>query len=135
MCRLFNENRIWERALAGEYAYRIDERVKGTAFEDHKGNICTKTQLLTIWDPRYESGDPRREVAAQVNRHVTDSGVVGGSGLWDPAKAELSIQGTRYRKFKTAGGREPRCELCEGGDMIPETDRFVDSEYRPKRQG
>ena len=129
MCRLFNDNRIWERAEAGELEYRVDSKQKtAPRADDHRGVVATHTELLTVW----EKGDPRREVASEVNRHVASDGTVGGSGKWDPAKGDLHISGKLYRKFKMNGGRVPYCELCENGDMIPESERQYDSMYRPK---
>lgn len=131
LCKLFNEHGIWERAQAGELNYRVDAKQKTEPFVDRHGNVCTHTELLTVWDDRFPQGDHRREVASQVNRHRTMDGLVGGSGMWDPGKGEMQIHGKRYRRFKTKAGIGPHCELCEGGDMIPPEQRQHDSTYRP----
>jgi hypothetical protein len=96
---------------------------------DHHGNECWLTDLLFIVDPRFPVGDPRHDVASDINRHRTDSGLVGGSGQWDPGKARLQINGVVYGRFSTKGGREPHCALCESGDIIPPWKRFKDSAY------
>ena len=130
--RLFNRNRIWERAESGELGYSIDaDKLKPEPFEDHHGNVLVLTDRLTVWDPQFPEGHPLRQVASKITRHKTATGKVGGSGLWDPGKGSLNIDGKRYRRFKTTDGKHPRCELCEAGDMIPAEERQFDSGYRP----
>lgn len=131
MCRLFNRNRLWERAQAGELGYSIRNWKKEKPKIDNAGYEWTHTELLTLWDDTYPEGDPRRHVGAEINRHVDADGNVGFSGLWDPSKGDLYIDGVRYRLYKTKGGRQPSCELCEAGDMIPCEERQRDSVYRP----
>lgn len=126
---MFNENRLWERAEAGEFQYRIESKRKPAAFIDHQGNECWWTDLLFITDPCYKVGDPRHNVVREANRHRTETGVIGGSGKWDAAKAYVQIDGRVYGHFKTKGGREPHCALCEGGDRIPPEERYWDSKY------
>jgi len=135
MCRLFSQHRIIERTNldggSGEFTAHIDRKRKSSPLIDHHGNECWWTDLLFIIDPRFPIGDPRHDVASEVNRHRTDDDVIGGSGKWDPSKSQLQIDGIVYRKHKTNGGRIPTCTLCEGGDMIPPSERFRDSTYRP----
>jgi hypothetical protein len=91
---------------------------------------------MTVWneelfirDMRFPENDPRRQVC-RAHRHLMEDGTPGGSGLWDPK--EILIEDVNYRKFQTSGGRLPHCELCEHGDMIPPSERFYASTYRPE---
>jgi hypothetical protein len=131
LCKLFKEHRLLERMESGEYQFRVESKRKTEVFVDHHNNECWWTDLLFITDPSFPVGHPRHEVAARINRHRTEAGVIGGSGQWDPGKGFIQIEGKLYRKFKTKGGKEPHCELCENGDMIPSSERFYDSTYRP----
>jgi hypothetical protein len=138
LCRLFEQNHILERTnIEGqnpdaEFIGKIDSKRKNQPLIDHHGNECWITDLLFIVDSRFPQGDPRHEIANEVNRHRTDDGVVGGSGRWDPGKSHLQIDGTVYGRFQTKRGRAPHCALCEGGDMISIEERFIDSIYRPQ---
>lgn len=131
LCKLFNENRIWERAESGEFQYCIEPKRKGAAFVDEHGNECWWTDLLFVTDHRFPVGHVRHEVVREANRQRTDAGIIGGSGRWDPSKAYVQIDGRIYGRFKTKGGRKPHCALCEGGDMIHPNARFRESKYRP----
>jgi hypothetical protein len=131
LCRLFNDRKIWERAVAGELQYHIESKRKEAPLIDVHGNECWITELLFVTDPNFPIGDPRHDVALDANRHKTDAGVIGGSGKWDPGKGQIQLDGKIYAKFRTRGGRQPHCELCEEGDMIHPSERFRDSVYRP----
>ena len=135
MCKLFREYRILERtdleSSEPEFLTRIETKRKEVPFLDYRGNLCWWTDLLFIVDPRFPVGDVHHLVAAEVHRHRTDEGIIGGSGRWDPSKARLQINGSLYARFKTKGMRAPRCELCENGDMILPSERFFDSVYKP----
>ncbi len=129
MCKLFNDHKVLERVESGELKHRTDMKRKTKPWTDRHGNILTHTENLTVWDDTREEGDPLRVVAQAVNRHLTEEGIVGGSGRWDPAKGELQIRGTIYRQFKTTKGRVPICKLCESGDTVEK--RFEDSTFQP----
>ena len=128
---MFNEHRIWERAQSGEFSFYIKESRKAAPLIDQHGNECWWTDLLFVNDPNFPEGDHRHNVVREANRHRTDTDVIGGSGKWDPGKAYIQINGKIYGKFRTRGGREPHCALCEGGDMISLEKRFHNSIYRP----
>jgi hypothetical protein len=129
LCKVFTLHRIWERAQAGEFRYEIESKRKTQPFVDHHGNINTWNDNLFVLDDAFQVGERQHQVAL-AHRHRTDTGVIGGSGLWDPK--EILIHGINYRKFSTKGGREPLCELCERGDMVRPQERFYESRYRPK---
>lgn len=128
LVKLWTESRILER-IGPEFLSREEPKRKERPFTDHLNNTCWWTILLFVVDPRYPVGDYRHSVAEQVNRHREnkDSGIFCGSGKWDPGKSRLQIDGNLYGRFKTKGGKEPHCELCENGDMIQQ--RFYDSVY------
>jgi len=129
---MFNEHRLWERSQAGEFQYHIEEKRKLEVFIDHHGNNCWWTDVLYITDSKYEVGDTRHDVVREANRHRTEAGIIGGSGKWDAGKAYVQVNGIVYGKYKTKGGREPHCALCESGDMIPREQRYRDSDYPPR---
>ena len=52
--------------------------------------------------------------------------MIGASGKIDPK--EILLNGVNYRQLED---RNPHCELCEGGDMIPLEERFYSSKYKP----
>jgi len=41
---------------------------------------------------------------------------------------EILLNGINYRQLAFVN---PRCELCESGDMIPLEQRFFNSKYKP----
>jgi hypothetical protein len=92
---------------------------------DYKGQLRTRTEEALIVDPAFDSEHHRHEVA-RVHCFRLADGSMASSGLPDPK--ELMIGDTNYRGLKRAN---PRCELCEGGDMIPENERFYGWTYRP----
>lgn len=129
MCKLFNEHRVLERIASGELGCRTEKKLKSRPWTDRHGNLLTQTELLTVWDKSKEEGDPFRDVALEVNRHLTEGGTVGASGKWDPSSGELQINGIIYRKFKTTKGRIPTCQMCDAGDTVEK--RFEESTFQP----
>ena len=128
LCKVFALHRIWERAQSGEFQYEIRSKRKTEPFTDHLGNVCTWNDNIFITDNKFAVGHHRHQIAI-AQRHRTDDGTIGASGLWDP-KA-MMISDINYRKFSTKAGKAPRCQLCERGDMIPVSGRFYDSKYKP----
>lgn len=123
MCRVFDGNRLLERAEAGEFRLRSTVKPKTKPMTDYKGRLCVSNEETLILDDRFPISDPRHEVA-RFHRHITDSGGYGASEKPDPK--DIVIENTNYR------GIGPRlCELCESGDMIPPEERFFLSIYRP----
>jgi hypothetical protein len=94
-------------------------------FTDHRGQLCVRNHDMLILDRKYDVDHHRHEVA-RVHRFITEEGKIGASGMPDPK--EITIGDTNYRGLKN---KNPRCELCEGGDMIAPGDRFHSSKYRP----
>ena len=123
MCRVFRAERILERAQAGEFSIETIDKPKSVPFTDHKGQVCITNRNLYIRDHRFEPNDQRHEVA-RVHMHITVSGTIGASGLPEPK--EMVIGDLYYR----GRGNRP-CALCEGGDMIPDSERFWGSTYHP----
>jgi hypothetical protein len=54
------------------------------------------------------------------------NGKLGASELFDPKV--MVIGEVNYRRLEYAN---PRCALCEAGDMIPSEERFFGSTYKP----
>jgi hypothetical protein len=124
MCRIFNEEKVLDRAGAGlEFGLEIVDKPKQNPFRDSNGRWCTINRNYYIRDSRFLSDDPRHEVA-RVHMHITETGEIGASGKPDPK--EMIIHGVEYR-----GRGFRRCELCENGDMIPPDQRFFNSTYGP----
>jgi hypothetical protein len=125
MCKVFTQYRLWERAEAGEFRIRIDSSPLNPPFTDRKGQKCVISDEVVIIDDAYPMGHHRHEVA-RAHRYITDTGVIGASGLVDPK--DIMIEDTNYRGIKR---KNPHCDLCESGDMIQPKDRFYDSKYNP----
>lgn len=125
MCRIFEREKLWEKTQTGELELQISSNPINPPRLDYKGQLLVLTQDLTIVDVNFPEGHHRRDVA-KAHRFITDEGMVGASGLTDPK--DLMIGDINYRLLKE---RNPHCELCEGGDMIPPEERFHSSKYKP----
>ena len=127
MCRIFAQNSLWQRAESGEFELHVWKRTSiDPAFIDYRGQRCVFNEDILILDHTYPITHHRHEVA-RVHRFITDQGTIGATGLPDPK--EITLGDTNYRGLKS---KNPHCELCEGGDMIPHGERFVGSKYRPQ---
>jgi hypothetical protein len=128
LCKIFNTKEILSKAERGEYLTAVVKNKIQHPTRDRKGNLASWTEWLHVTSNEHPVGDPRHEIAL-AHRRVSDEGVVCGSGKWDPK--EMMLSDIKYEKFRTRRGREPHCELCEGGDMIHPLHRQHDSHYRP----
>lgn len=113
MCRLFEQNKILERLAAGELSLCV---LKSNPIDpprpDWGGRMLVATQECSI-----RSAEDDELVF--VHRFLTDLGEVGASGKEDPKR--MYLNGIVYRLKKKGGS----CEPCEGGDPIPEAERFI----------
>ena len=122
---MYVELRIEERVAAGELTY-VQERdkPKPQPKEDQLGRVCTHNVFGVIIDPSLPEDDAGG-IVAKVHFQRTSSGEIGFSGKRDP---KLITKG-RTRYIDLAPGFA--CELCTTGDMIPSSQRFKYSTYRP----
>jgi len=125
MCRIFEAERLWERMEAGEFKRHTDSRPRNPPFIDHKGQKCVTNEEHFLRDARYPPDDDRH-IVLRAHCFRTEDGSIGASGKIDPK--EILLNGINYRQLAFVN---PRCELCEGGDMIPVEQRFFNSKYRP----
>lgn len=125
MCRIFEKERLWERMEAGEFTLYTDSRPRNPPFIDHRGQKCVRTEEHFLRDNRYPPDDDRH-IVLRAHCFRTEDGLIGASGKIDPK--EILLNGVNYRQLED---RNPHCELCEGGDMIPLEERFYSSKYKP----
>jgi hypothetical protein len=119
------EQQILERVARGELELRPKLQKKLTPRIDYRGNICTYNDNAVVLDHSINANDPRHTVA-KLHRHLTDKGLPGFSGLYDPKV--IRIDNIKYQILPHA---HSICELCEAGDMIPPWERFMWSKYKP----
>jgi len=102
MRRVFNENRLWERARAGEFEY-IE-------------TLCTPRDSPNVPDGKFNQEfvirDPRTKLEiARCHRFLkADKSTVAASGLPDPK--EICFEGKNYHLL---GRRAKQCPWCEAG--------------------
>jgi len=125
MCRIFEAERLWDRMEAGEFKLFTRSRRRTPPIIDHKGQRCVYTEEHFLKDERYPPDDDRH-IVLRAHCYRTEDGLIGASGKVDPK--EIMLNGINYRQLEH---RNPRCELCEGGDMIPVEQRFYGSKYKP----
>ena len=133
-CKVFRVKNLYRRAESGEFRLdAIRPKRKLNPFIDHRNIVNTWTELQSIMDDRFPIGHHRHEVAL-LHRHRADDGTIGGSGMWDPKEMMIRrlFWDLNFREFKTKHGREPHCNLCERGDMIPKKERFFNPKYAPE---
>lgn len=120
--------RVMERVHAGELKMVLESITRKTQTRtDYKGRVLTQNENSLVVDTVFQPTDPRHTVA-KVHRHLTDNGEAGESGLYDP-KTITTKEGIKYQPlpYETS-----RCELCEAGDVIFPSERFMFSKwYRP----
>ena len=117
--------RLWESMEAGEFRLRRDRKLRKTPFIDHNGKTCIYTEEDFLLDERFPPHDPRY-IVLRAHCFRTADEEIGGSEKIDPK--EILIGNKNYRQLDPD---DPRCELCESGDMIPVKKRFFTSKYRP----
>ena len=123
--RIFEREKLWEKGQSGELRLRVDRRLKSKPFIDHNGKLCTHNEEYFLLDDRFPPTDPHH-IVLRAHCFRAEDGSIGGSGKIDPK--EMVIGDTNYRQLEF---ENPRCELCESGDMIPLEERFLSSTYRP----
>lgn len=111
--------------LEGEFRLEQNRKLRLQPFVDHKGQLCVYTEENYLLDDTFGPDDKRHLVARLHCFRLADLSI-GASGKMDPK--EIVIGNTQYRQLSAS---DPRCGLCEGGDMIPPDQRFMGSKYRP----
>ena len=124
MRKLLAEHRLWERAGRGEFDI-VSEEAPIAPFLDENGSRCDVEETWLLVDRRFPPWDHRYEVVRALC-YRTDDGLIGGTGI--PDAKEITLGGLYYRELSRDN---PRCALCEGGDLISPWRREVDSIYRP----
>jgi hypothetical protein len=124
-CRIFVQERLWERGEAGEFRLYINRKRRKSVLVDHHGLECVFNDDIYLLDDRFPSSDGRH-IVLRAHCFRTESLEIGGSGKIDPK--EIVIGTNNYRQLDPDN---PACALCEGGDMIPPSERFMGSSYRP----
>ena len=126
MCRIFAEEKLLQRVESGEFQLEVSRsNAINPPFIDYKGQRCVRTEELLIIDQKFPPDHHRHEVV-RAHQFKLEDGKIGASGKPDPK--EMMIGEINYRGLKA---KNPSCELCETGDMIPPEARFRDSRYRP----
>jgi hypothetical protein len=127
MVRIFERERLWERGQGqrAEFRLRTESRPMKNPRLDYNGKLLVANENHYLLDDSYSAKDPRH-IVLHAHCFRTIDGEIGASGKIDPK--EIFIEGTEYRQLEF---RNPRCELCEEGDMIPQNERFMSSTYRP----
>jgi hypothetical protein len=125
VCLLLMRMCLWKRCLRGEFGLEHSIRPRMVNDPDHKGRIGKWQQNIYLRSDSYKWGELRHAVLEAYCAR-TQSGKITWSGLIDPKK--IVIDGIFYRQLENVN---PRCELCENGDMIPVEARFRKSKYKP----
>ena len=124
-CRIFASERLLERAERGEFRYTTKSKPINPPKPDRSGKLKIATEEHFGRNDDFPEGHDRH-IVFRAHCYRLDDGSIGASGLIDPK--EMLIGDINYRQLAF---KEPRCELCEGGDMIPASERFSSSTYRP----
>ncbi len=103
----------------------MEENKRVTQSPDFKGRPRVWNRQTYLTDPKYAPRHERFIVLRAHSFRLTNKKVA-ASGLLDP-KAIL-VGDTIYVELAQ---ENPRCELCEGGEMIPLEERFYGSPYKP----
>lgn len=124
--RIFEREQLLERAEKTK-EFRKSQKVTKmvTPRLDHKGNLRTHNVETYLLDDRYPAKH-ERHIVLRTHHFECADGSIGGSGKLDPK--EITVGDSQYRQLEC---ENPRCELCEGGDMIPREQRFMTSTYKP----
>ena len=122
--KVWVEHHLWERAGRGEFDI-LSEETPIVPFTDQNGSRCEVEETWLLVDRRFPPWDHRHQVVRALC-YRTDDGLIAGTGI--PDAKEITIDGRYYRELSPDN---PRCALCEGGDLISPWRRQVDSTYRP----
>ena len=125
MCRILTKERLWHRCMRGEFVLDPRSRKRTSTSPDFKGRVAVWQQEIYVKDRTFAPADPRHIVLEAYCARTAD-GTITGSGLIEPK--EIVIRGTFHRRLEF---NNPRCHLCETGDMIPLEERFITSRYKP----
>jgi hypothetical protein len=123
--RIFENQRLWEKGQRGELRHHVVSKLRQPAFIDHAGKRCTHNEEHFLFDDSFPKSHDRH-IVLRGHCFRADDGTIGASGKIDPK--EMVIGDVNYRQLEF---KNPRCELCESGDMIPPWRRFKSSKYRP----
>jgi len=111
---------------AGEFRLFVKRKPVKEPFEDHHGRTCVWTEENYLLDDRFEPSDDRH-IVLRAHCYRTEELIVAGSGKIDPK--EIMVGSLNYRQLEL---ENPKCEICESGDMIPIHERFRSSTYKPE---
>lgn len=92
---------------------------------DYNGKLRTHNVNSYLVDDSYVAGH-ERYIVLRTHNFLAADGSIAASGKPDPK--EIIVGDVQYRQLEHAN---PRCGLCESGDMIPLNERFMSSKYRP----
>ena len=134
LCRLFEKHvcRVPQpkdleqagRILGLRYVLERTRKPKPSHHWKHRLLIYNEQHFLL--DDKYPKGHPRH-IAFKSHCFRTDTGIIGGNEKLDPKT--IIIDRFRYIQLATV---DPVCEVCTDGDMIPPSERFYSSAYRPE---
>jgi hypothetical protein len=122
---IFEREDLFGRVQTGEFRHQIVKKERVPPLIDHKGKRCTHNEEHFILNDKFPLKH-ERHIVLRAHCFRADDGSIGGSGKLDPK--ELLIGDINYRQLEFDN---PRCELCEAGDMIPPWKRFGSSTYEP----
>jgi|ERR1700722_11235366 len=124
-CRIVRDQRLWSRYRSGEFRLHTENKERNPPFVDYKKQECVRNQEHFLLDDSYP---PKHERHIVLRGHCfrLRNGKIGASGRIEPK--EITIGEINYRQLEY---KNPRCQLCEGGDMIPVEERFFSSTYKP----
>ncbi len=86
MRKIFNEERIWERAKSGEFS-AITMKDRHPSLTAANEPYCTRSQIVSYRD---SSGNE----VAKIHQYLRRDGTIGASGKPDPKR--LFLNGTLY---------------------------------------
>jgi hypothetical protein len=112
---------LWGKLRRGELRLYCKTRERNPPTPDHRGRPRKWNQEIFLLDDTYSVGRPRHTVL-EAHCFRLANGKVGSSGLIDPK--EILYNGTLYVRPEHTN---PRCELCDAGDVIPNEERFYGS--------
>ena len=128
ICRILRQQRLWKRYRAGEFRLKTVTKDRNPPFLDYKKQECVQNQEHFLLDDAHPATH-KRHIVLRGHCFRLRSGKIGASGRIEPK--EITLGDINYRQLEFVN---PRCQLCEEGDMIPLEDRFFSSTYRPKTE-
>ena len=116
---------LWIRCFFGLLSFDVVKTPRTSGKADHQG-------LVAVWHVniylRKKFGNPSDpdHVVLEAYCGLTADGRITGSGLMDPK--DIVIDALNYCQLSKA---QPVCGICQGGDMIPFEERFMNAPYAP----